>query len=1067
MKHPKWLILFIVAIIVLATPQCRRDKAQEPKPGSQPAVTAIPEDAGKTAREQAAKASVFDINALLEARDPQAALRLATASLGQYADTAAAGELQRLKQKAEEAVRAAEKPAPGPAKPPEGKKAEPAGQKRFAAFRDAGIAAMNAGDYAGAVASFEAALKERDDAAVRALLQRSVEMSGPPALAVAEFEVGEDVGISGAGALVADALLRQFDPQRFRLVDRASLSLLLEGKSLAMAQVVEDPSILRDREIAAVRYLVVGRISRIGDFLVTARMIDVGTGEVIQTGEVLAADENELISALPGLVAMLQMTDQEKTEYENLREQGLLGAADTSRLTAAETSFAARQHARDAMSAVTEIRMFMARGDLVRAREYAAWAAREFGDTGSAREIDDLRVFIEGAIGDRREEELRRIHERFLRLRDRGRVETANGNIDEAIRAYEEALRLEDDPAVRQQLQWLRLPGLAVADFDVSGNVGLANPGRTLAGYVLERMAGDGRKYRAVERPQLDNELRRLGLSHKDAVRNPADILLRRMRGVRYLVLGTAKQGSIELAAGFYDLQERRLVQTAEVTVRRSRELQRGLEDLSKMLQMSDDKRRIYVDQLRAKGQMEIGDEAAASKRWADASAAYQEAYRLTGERKALDKKKNADRMLAGPDGFAKAMAEGSTARDAKNWEAALAAYQRAAGLGRTPAEIAEIGQAKKALYDAVLAEGRAAEQASDWRRALGAYEMALKITSSVEARNAVTRAKAKLEPVKPEPAKPEPVIDPVKPVEPKEPKQPTPFEQALAKGNAARDAGSWAEALAAYEEAGKLDRTTAAVSEVGKARRSLYDAVMGEGRTAEQAGDWPRALGAYEMALKVTSSVEARNAVTRVKAKLEPVKPEPVMNPIKPMEPKEQPEPKEPKAPKPSDQEMTGGRAAQQRLYESAMSAAAASGQAGDWPKALAAYEMAARINNTPEAQSGIAAAKEKTPRQPTPFERALAEGNVAMAAQDWPQAQTAYATAMEVSPDGTARAEVGKLRRALYNAVMAEGRAAEQAGEWAKAVRAYEIAFKTLPSAEARIALDRAKKKGSARRP
>jgi hypothetical protein len=72
-----------------------------------------------------------------------------------------------------------------------------------------------------------------------------------------------------------------------------------------------------------------------------------------------------------------------------------------------------------------------------------------------------------------------------------------------------------------------------------------------------------------------------------------------------------------------------------------------------------------------------------------------------------------------------------------------------------------------------------------------------------------------------------------------------------------------------------------------------------------------------------------------------------------------------------------------------------------------------------------------------------------------------------MEVSPDGTARAEVGKLRRALYNAVMAEGRAAEQAGEWAKAVRAYEIAFKTLPSAEARIALDRAKKKGSARRP
>lgn len=1034
MKHSRWLIVSAVALLVLLAPQCRRDKPQEQKPPDTPAaVTQETDAAAKAAREQAAKASVFDIKALLDGQKPDEALRLAASSLEQYADTAAAPEIGRLKTAAEDAVLAAQKPVPSPAPrrdtpvaPPAPGRETPAapGYKRFLALRDAGIAAMNAGDYAGAVASFQSALKEEDDASVRALLQTSREMSGPPRLAVAEFEVGDDVGFPDAGRIVADALLREFDPQRFQQVDRGSFASLLAAQGLDMGRVVADPLVLRDQDVRSVRYVVLGRISRIGALMVSARLVDLGTGEVVQTGEIFADDENGLLRALPELASMLQMTDEEKSQYSGLAETDAARLADERR--AAEASFQARQHARDALSAVTEIRMLMARGDLERARQYAAWASRQFADTPVLGEIEDLRVAIEREIGERREDELRRLHEQFLRLRERGRAEAAAGNIDAAVRAYEEALRLENDPAVRQQLQWLRLPGLAVPDFDVTGDVGLANPARTLAGYVLERMAGDGRRYRAVERPALDRELRRLGLTQRDVVRNPADLYLRRMQGVRYLVCGQARSGSVVLTAGFYDLADRRLVQTAEVTVRRTRELQRALDDLVKMLQMPNEKRRIYADQLRARTQMEIGDEAAAAKKWQEASDAYQEAYRISGDRKALDKKNNADRMLREQDAYGRAMANGRAAQAAGNWAGALAAYEDAARSDRTPAAVAEVAESRRSLYADTMAAGKAAEQAADWPRALAAYETALKVTSSIEARNAITRVKAKLEPAKiepekPEPVKPGPVIEPDKPVEPKPPVQPTPYEQALAKGNAAKNAGNWAEALAAYEEAAKLNRTPLAVAAIFKAKQSLYEAVMASGWAAERASEWGRALSAYEMAVKVTNTPEARNAVARMKAKLEPPKigPAPAEPVPAPEKPKAEPAP--PAAPATYDEALAEGDAA---MTEGAAVLARRDAALAKGDAALAAKEWAG-------------------------------------AAEQWALAQAAFARAISAARgDAKARAEVGKRQRSLYTITMAEGKAAEQAGGWAQAVSAYEIAFKALPSAEARTALERAKK-------
>src|SRR5512139_63928 len=150
MKHSRWLIVSVAALVVLVTPQCRRDQPQEQKSPEKPAVVTPETDAAaKAAREQAAKASVFDIKALLDGQKPDEALRLAASSLEQYADTAAAPEILRLKTAAEDAVRAAQKPAPPPVPrrdtpvaPPAPNRETPAapGHKRFLALRDAGIA---------------------------------------------------------------------------------------------------------------------------------------------------------------------------------------------------------------------------------------------------------------------------------------------------------------------------------------------------------------------------------------------------------------------------------------------------------------------------------------------------------------------------------------------------------------------------------------------------------------------------------------------------------------------------------------------------------------------------------------------------------------------------------------------------------------------------------------------------------------------------------------------------------------------------------------------------------------
>jgi tetratricopeptide (TPR) repeat protein len=133
-------------------------------------------------------------------------------------------------------------------------------------------------------------------------------------VSVANFEVRGDVGIADAGKTVAEELLPTLK-RRFDLVERAQIAKIMTELKLEGVPVAFDDQ----REIgqlAKIRYLVVGSVSQLGGIAVNARLVDVRTGLVVQTGKVVASTPQELTALLPELGKQLLMNDEEKVAYE-------------------------------------------------------------------------------------------------------------------------------------------------------------------------------------------------------------------------------------------------------------------------------------------------------------------------------------------------------------------------------------------------------------------------------------------------------------------------------------------------------------------------------------------------------------------------------------------------------------------------------------------------------------------------------------------------------------------------------------------------------------------------------
>ena len=135
-------------------------------------------------------------------------------------------------------------------------------------------------------------------------------------LAVADFEVVGDVGIPLAGRAIADDLLPHFK-SRFDLVERGQIANLVAELKLNPNEIqFNEQGRSEIGRLAKARYMVVGSVSNLYGLTVNARLVDVQTGLIVQTGKIVAGTPRELVAKMKGLASILMMSDEEKILYE-------------------------------------------------------------------------------------------------------------------------------------------------------------------------------------------------------------------------------------------------------------------------------------------------------------------------------------------------------------------------------------------------------------------------------------------------------------------------------------------------------------------------------------------------------------------------------------------------------------------------------------------------------------------------------------------------------------------------------------------------------------------------------
>jgi tetratricopeptide (TPR) repeat protein len=1045
-----------------------------------PAPVVLMDDA-RRAHEDGARIALANIKTLMAAQDYDNAQRLAANSAKDYADTAAATEFAALYEQAQMAATAvARDRALATAAPADERAARHA---RFAAARDAGIAAMDRRDYAGAIDQFQNALREEDDPETRAMLRHASSFVGKPRIAVAEFVVVGDVGIPDAGKAVPELMLGRFDPQRFQLVERAWLDAALAQQGLSVAQVSQMPSLLRVRRVDAVRYLVVGSISRLGTLTVSARLVDVSTGEVVQTADAVAYDPVGLQNSLAELTAILQMTNEEKANYLAFRQRQMeaLAATDPAAQAAAEAqrqaaleaqrqqiareqavAFQRAQHERDAAVALWDIKALFAQGDFANALRYIRWARPRFADTSAAQEL----AALDGVAQARYQEQIVQQanaaewartqaaraarHQRFAQFRDQGMTALAANDLLAAMTLLQNALNEEDNPGVRDVLNMvarrLQRPGIVVLDFDVRGDIGIPprDAPRWLASLLLRQFADDNSPYRVVERDEFLADLQRAGLTLADVRRDPLQPRMRQLRDqVRFIIVGTASHGSIDLSTAMIDLAAGRTVQTADFIAENVRAVPDAIAGTALVLQMNDDQKHAYLNKMEYANWMARGDAAAHAQQWDAALDAYTRACRINNTPDALDHMTAAARQIEDVQrarrAYDSAMAAAGNAARIGKWDQALDLYSQAWGINPTAeakagqdnarAKVLAAARDRHVLYTAAIANGDAFAQSNDWDKALDAYQQALQIEPTSDAMAAVNGAK--------------------KALADRQQARQRAYAAAMGEAKSAIQAGNWTQALDAYTRAAAMDNTREATSGIATARNKiaesesdtkLYNAAMQEARTSVQANDWQKALAAHTRAAGIMNTAEVQAAITEDKKRLADIQ-----------------------------------QRDQQKLYDAAMADAATHVTVGNWQEALDAYRAAYQIQKTKEASAGITQATKMlsdAAYHKKQYDKAMADAAAADRARDWLKALTAYQQAAAIDATAEAKAGADRARQQLAAAAAADkrkqftqwmndGDAAAKAGDWRRALGSYTKAAAVDDTPEVRAAIAGAQKK------
>jgi TolB-like protein len=248
---------------------------------------------------------------------------------------------------------------------------------------------------------------------------------------------------------------------------------------------------------------------------------------------------------------------------------------------------------------------------LVAVRANAAEQAKRIrAEADAALAAHNLRtaaVALENILAAGDDAELRKqlddIHDR-LRRYDDDRARAAElrrdpGQLDDALAALTDAQKAWDTPEVRDQIDAYNLAlqkrheRLSVADFEVRGDVGAADAGRTLAEELLPAFKA---RYDLVERGQLAKVVEELKLEAHDLSDDQANRAeVGRLAKVRYLVVGSVSRlGGVTLNARLVDVRSGLVMQTARVTAASADELPPLLPQLATVLMMIDEQKMAY-----------------------------------------------------------------------------------------------------------------------------------------------------------------------------------------------------------------------------------------------------------------------------------------------------------------------------------------------------------------------------------------------------------------------------------------------------------------------------------------
>jgi tetratricopeptide (TPR) repeat protein len=300
---------------------------------------------------EAARKAADDIKVVIEAGQGEQAAKLAAEALAQYGDSDQADDLAALKRQADALLGVQLAGADKQKLLDDAEAARKANNLRAAlvTYEQAVAAGVNPGPLKDSYEQLRTKLAGYDDNRARAaefrkdpyqleqavtVLKTAAESWDTPQVrqeiadcevaiqnrrdrvAIADFEVIEDIGLPRAGHAIAEEMVAHMRP-RFDVVERSQSRTLLDEMKIDQAALYTNETGRAEfGKLAKARYVVLGSVNRLGGINVNARLVDAQTGLVVQTARIAAATPEELTSRLPALGRMLQMTDEEKRAYE-------------------------------------------------------------------------------------------------------------------------------------------------------------------------------------------------------------------------------------------------------------------------------------------------------------------------------------------------------------------------------------------------------------------------------------------------------------------------------------------------------------------------------------------------------------------------------------------------------------------------------------------------------------------------------------------------------------------------------------------------------------------------------